>query len=121
MPDNTLVVRCACGWEASGTEDEVVAATTEHGERVHNMRPSRAEILAMVVPNEPIEETGRYADGTLKYTGFLLDGAMHGDWSWYRTDGSLMRTGTFERGRQVGTWRTYDRGGAIVKETAFSD
>jgi predicted small metal-binding protein len=121
MPDNAMVVRCVCGWEASGTEDEIVAAATEHGERVHNMRPSREEILAMVVPNEPIEETVRYADGTTKYTGFLLDGAMHGGWSWYRTDGSLMRTGTFERGRRVGTWRTYDRTGAVVKETAFGD
>ena len=49
MTDDSLTVRCACGWETAGTEDEVVAATSEHGERVHNMRATRAEILAMAV------------------------------------------------------------------------
>ncbi len=68
---------------------------------------------------DPVPETVRYGDGTIKYTGFLLDGAMHGAWSWYRTDGSLMRTGEFDRGRQVGVWRTYDRTNAVVKETTF--
>lgn len=68
---------------------------------------------------EPVEETVLYAGGGTKYTGFLLDGTMHGAWSWFRTDGSLMRTGEFDHGRQVGTWRTYDRVGAIVKETSF--
>jgi predicted small metal-binding protein len=63
MPDEPMVVRCACGWEASGTEDEVVAATVEHGETVHNMRPTRAEVLAMVVPNEHVEETVQYGNG----------------------------------------------------------
>jgi predicted small metal-binding protein len=51
MAAEPIHLRCACGWETSGTEDEVVAATTEHGERVHNMRPTRAEVLAMVVPD----------------------------------------------------------------------
>ena len=71
--------------------------------------------------DEPIKETVHYADGAVKYTGFLLAGEMHGDWLWYRTDGSVMRAGSFERGRQVGTWRTYDRGGRVVKETPFGD
>lgn len=42
-----LTVRCACGWEVRGSEDEVVAATSEHGERLHNMTASREQILAM--------------------------------------------------------------------------
>ena len=50
MTAEPMRLRCACGWETSGTEDEVVAAATDHGERVHNMRPTRAEVLAMVVP-----------------------------------------------------------------------
>jgi antitoxin component YwqK of YwqJK toxin-antitoxin module len=70
---------------------------------------------------ELTEETVHFPNGRVKYTGFLLDGAMHGDWRWYRTDGSLMRTGSLDRGRQVGTWRTHDRGGAVVKETDFGD
>jgi hypothetical protein len=39
MTDEPMRLRCACGWEASGTEDELIVAATEHGERVHNMRP----------------------------------------------------------------------------------
>lgn len=63
---------------------------------------------------EPDEETAYYANGKVKFTGFYLDGALHGAWSWYRTDGSLMRTGHFERGKQVGVWRTYDRSARVV-------
>ena len=53
MADEPMRVRCACGWEATGTEDEVVMATSEHGGRVHNMRATRAEILAMAVSTDP--------------------------------------------------------------------
>jgi predicted small metal-binding protein len=49
MTDEVLFLRCVCGWEATGSEADVIAAATEHGERVHNMRPSREEVLAMVV------------------------------------------------------------------------
>ena len=49
MTDEQVLLRCACGWETTGSEDEVVVSATEHGERVHNMRPTRAEVLAMVV------------------------------------------------------------------------
>jgi predicted small metal-binding protein len=48
MDGTTYRVRCACGWEARGTEAEVVDAATEHGRRIHNMTPSRDEVLAMV-------------------------------------------------------------------------
>jgi antitoxin component YwqK of YwqJK toxin-antitoxin module len=73
----------------------------------------------MASADEPIEETIHYDNGRVKYSGFLLNGQMHGAWSWYRTDGSLMRTGEFDRCRQVGTWRTFDRPGTVVKETSF--
>jgi predicted small metal-binding protein len=49
MTDRPLRVRCVCGWEATGSEDELIVAATEHGERVHNMRPTREEVLAMIV------------------------------------------------------------------------
>jgi predicted small metal-binding protein len=45
----TLRIRCACGWEVAGPEDEVVDATREHGRRMHNMVASRDEILAMAL------------------------------------------------------------------------
>ncbi len=41
-----LRVGCACGWEVVGTEDEVVGAVLEHGERVHNMSGTREQVLA---------------------------------------------------------------------------
>ncbi len=54
--DRTITVRCACGWEVHDSEDALVVATQEHGRRLHNMSPSREEVLAMVI--EPIEKTG---------------------------------------------------------------
>jgi predicted small metal-binding protein len=45
-------LRCACGWETMGTLDEVIAATEEHGRRVHNMHATRDEIVAMLLPLE---------------------------------------------------------------------
>jgi hypothetical protein len=47
VDDEPITVRCVCGWEASGPEDLVVEATVEHGRRMHNMTPTRAEVLAM--------------------------------------------------------------------------
>jgi predicted small metal-binding protein len=49
MPDPTITVRCACGWEAAGPEEEVVLATIEHGHRLHNMTATREDVLAMAV------------------------------------------------------------------------
>ena len=41
-------LRCACGWEVTGTEEEVVAATQEHAEKLHNMRATREEVLERI-------------------------------------------------------------------------
>jgi predicted small metal-binding protein len=49
MAEAMLTVRCACGWETSGPEANVVADTVEHGRRMHNMVPSRDEVVAMAV------------------------------------------------------------------------
>jgi predicted small metal-binding protein len=38
--------RCACGWEVSGSQDEVVDATIDHGRRIHNMDATREQVLA---------------------------------------------------------------------------
>jgi predicted small metal-binding protein len=57
MDAKPMRVRCACGWEATGSEHELIAATEEHGRRVHNMQPTRDEVLAMVV-----DEPGTTAD-----------------------------------------------------------
>jgi predicted small metal-binding protein len=47
MNDETITVRCACGWEMTGPQQDVVVATTEHGRRLHNMTATRDEVLAM--------------------------------------------------------------------------
>jgi antitoxin component YwqK of YwqJK toxin-antitoxin module len=60
-----------------------------------------------------------YPNGALRFTGFNLDGEMHGPWVFYRADGSVMRSGSFDRGHQVGTWTTFSRDGSVVKETVF--
>jgi predicted small metal-binding protein len=49
MDSEPMRLRCACGWETTGTEEELIAAAEEHGRRVHNMQPTRDEVLAMVV------------------------------------------------------------------------
>ena len=49
MNGEVITVRCACGWETTGSEEDVVEATTEHGRRLHNMTPTRDEVLAMAV------------------------------------------------------------------------
>ena len=41
----TLRTRCVCGWETTGPEDDVVAATLDHGLRVHNMGGTREDVL----------------------------------------------------------------------------
>ena len=45
MGERWIRSRCACGWEVSGTEGEVVAATIEHGGRVHNMEATAEQVL----------------------------------------------------------------------------
>ena len=50
MDDEPITVRCVCGWETSGPKAAVFEATVEHGRRMHNMTPTRDEVLAMAVP-----------------------------------------------------------------------
>jgi predicted small metal-binding protein len=44
--ERNLVVRCECGYEAKGDEDEVVALISKHASELHNMRATREEILS---------------------------------------------------------------------------
>jgi predicted small metal-binding protein len=45
-----LIVRCNCGFEASGREAELVPAVQQHGRDVHNMEVTREQVLAMAKP-----------------------------------------------------------------------
>ncbi len=46
MEPEILTTQCACGWEVTGPEGEVVAAVLEHGQRLHNMTATREAVLA---------------------------------------------------------------------------
>jgi predicted small metal-binding protein len=51
MSDGGLLrVGCVCGWEVVGTEDEIVPAVLDHGQRVHNMPGTREDVLANAKP-----------------------------------------------------------------------
>ena len=56
MTDQQFTNRCACGWEVTGTEDEVVDATIDHGRRIHNMEATREQVLAAL--HAPAGATG---------------------------------------------------------------
>ena len=45
MDPDCITNRCACGWEITGPTDEVVAATIDHGKRIHNMVATREDVL----------------------------------------------------------------------------
>jgi hypothetical protein len=46
MGERLIRTRCVCGWESVGPVDEVVAATLEHGQLIHNMASTREQVLA---------------------------------------------------------------------------
>jgi predicted small metal-binding protein len=61
MDDPTMFTNhCACGWEITGSEEEVVDATIDHGRRIHNMEATRAEVLAVLheagTTSDPVSE-----------------------------------------------------------------
>ena len=45
-----LEVTCLCGWQARGTQDEVVDLLTRHAWEDHHVRKTREEILAGATP-----------------------------------------------------------------------
>jgi len=58
---NQFTNRCACGWEVTGSEDEVVDATIDHGRRIHNMEATREQVLVALneaaTTSDPVSET----------------------------------------------------------------
>ena len=47
----TKVINCPCGWTTSSdNDDELVKQAQQHAKEVHNMTPTREEILAMARP-----------------------------------------------------------------------
>lgn len=48
--DRQRRLTCACGWETSGGDEEVYAATLEHGRRLHNMEVTPEQVERMSAP-----------------------------------------------------------------------
>jgi predicted small metal-binding protein len=48
--------RCACGWEVTGSLDEVVEATIDHGRRMHNMGATREQVVAALTGSAATDE-----------------------------------------------------------------
>ena len=48
--DTELIVRCDCGFEARGSEDELIPVVQKHGREAHNMQVTRDQVLAMARP-----------------------------------------------------------------------
>jgi len=49
-PRKELVVRCECGFETRGTEDQIVPALQKHAGESHNMKVTRDQVLARAQP-----------------------------------------------------------------------
>lgn len=45
-----FVVRCECGWETRGTEDQIVPVLQKHAAESHNMKVTREQVLARAQP-----------------------------------------------------------------------
>ena len=45
-----LVVRCDCGFEARGTEVDLVPVMQKHAREVHNMEATSEQVLARAQP-----------------------------------------------------------------------
>jgi predicted small metal-binding protein len=45
-----LVVRCECGFEVRGSEEEIVPALQKHAGESHNMKVTREQVLARARP-----------------------------------------------------------------------
>ena len=45
-----LIVTCQCGFEARGTEEELIPKVQEHGRAAHNMDVTREQVLEMAKP-----------------------------------------------------------------------
>ena len=50
MGDQELLVKCDCGFEVRGPEEELVPAVQKHGREAHNMVVTREQVLAMAEP-----------------------------------------------------------------------
>jgi predicted small metal-binding protein len=49
-PKKELVVRCECGFETRGTEDQIVPVLQKHAGESHNMKVTRDQVLARARP-----------------------------------------------------------------------
>lgn len=56
--DPLKIVTCDCGFEAIGTDDDLVEIMQAHELDTHDREVSRDEVLALATPIDPIEGQG---------------------------------------------------------------
>jgi predicted small metal-binding protein len=49
-PVKQFVVRCECGWETRGTEEQIVPVLQKHADESHNMKVTREQVIARAQP-----------------------------------------------------------------------
>jgi predicted small metal-binding protein len=49
-PKKEFVVRCECGWETQGTEEQIVPVLQQHAAESHNMKVTREQVIARAQP-----------------------------------------------------------------------
>ena len=50
MGGTVKIVRCECGFEAQGTDEQLVPVVQQHGRELHNMDVTPEQVRAMAVP-----------------------------------------------------------------------
>lgn len=48
----TYIVTCECGFEARGTQEDLIEVVQKHGREAHNMEVTRDQVMAMAKPAE---------------------------------------------------------------------
>jgi antitoxin component YwqK of YwqJK toxin-antitoxin module len=61
----------------------------------------------------------RFEDGSLKETGLLKDGKLHGRWVQYSESGEAVVVAYYNEGKKTGNWLFLDNSNGEIKELEF--
>jgi antitoxin component YwqK of YwqJK toxin-antitoxin module len=62
-----------------------------------------------------------YKDGDIRATGPFTDGAMEGEWKFYRDSGELWQVGSFKSNVKHGPFVRYRRDGSVEYDATFDN
>jgi antitoxin component YwqK of YwqJK toxin-antitoxin module len=61
----------------------------------------------------------RFEDGSVKETGFIKDGKLHGRWVQYSETGEAVVVAYYDEGKKTGNWLFLDSSKGEIKELEF--